>query len=183
MSGNQCQELTNPQTDTRTHTETCCSTHPTHSQRFERKMTRSGAARNMGLMRHSRTAMRSAFHPHTGRHAHTSYRNLSRGSVSFFTVSTICRNLSFKYTQTCMHTRTHFPSSLASTSITLRSSSLRFPSPLAMCSLINHHTVASLCVCVCVSVCATEDWRLGYGLRGNCACMQSHKPACLIAYS
>lgn len=92
---------------THTHTETCCSTHPTHSQRFERKMTRSGAARNMGLMRHSRTAMRSAFHPHTGRHAHTSYRNLSRGSVSFFTVSTICRNLSFKHTQTCKHTHTH----------------------------------------------------------------------------
>lgn len=56
-------------TETHTHTHTL--------QHIEREMTRSGAARNMGLMRHSRTVMRSAVHPparthpHAGRHAHT----------------------------------------------------------------------------------------------------------------
>ena len=80
-------------------------------------------------------------------------------------------------TYTHKHAQTHFPSSLASSSITLRSSSLllhllwRF-----FCSFINHHTLPSLCVCVCVR---EGGWEVVFGGLGVIvhACKVTYSPA------
>lgn len=84
-----CQEINVESSQTRrnTHTHTCCSsTYTTHSQRFERETTRSGAAHNMGLMRHSRTALLAVFHTpaHTHMHVEISLGAQSHSSSSFF---------------------------------------------------------------------------------------------------
>lgn len=122
--------------------------------------------RNMGLMRHSRTAVRCAVHlPARGRTpshgqegTHAARIEISLEVQSHFSPSqpfaSIRPSNAHKHST---HAQTHFSSSLASTSITLRSSSLRFPSPLAICSFINHDSVLLLCVCVraCV-LCRSE---------------------------
>lgn len=156
-------------------------------------MRRSGAAALHGLneaqqdcraRRSSPTCMQAHTLPRTGRHARRSHRDLSLEVQSHFSPSqplaSIRPSNAHKHNT---HARTHFSSSLASTSITLRSSSLRFPSPLAICSFINHHSALLLCVCAHV-LCA------GAGVRadsracvcvcvwvkvGSCACMQNHK--------
>lgn len=78
-------------------------------------MTRSGAARNMGLMRHSRTAVRCASRPtcaHTptqggkeDSHARTSVNPLHRGSISFF----LPGSNAYKHTHTHTHSRALLP--------------------------------------------------------------------------
>lgn len=77
-------------TDRRAQTRAHARTHAAALRRERREMTRSGAAHNMGLMRHSRTAVRSASRPTC---AHTPTRvgrltranaPLSQGSISLF---------------------------------------------------------------------------------------------------
>lgn len=133
----------------------------------KRAMTRSGAARNMGLMRHSRTAVRSASQPtcaHTptqGEEARARARTSPRGSISFFhRLST--GPPSNTHSRTHAHARCFLPSPLATTSITLISSSLRFSSPLAICSFINH--------CAALRrrrACASEGTQGSEGLEGG----------------
>lgn len=153
-------------------------------------MRRSGAAALHGLneaqqdcraQRSSPTCVQAHPLPRTGRHARCSHRDLSLEVQSHFSPSqpfaSIRPSNAHKHHT---HAQTHFSSSLASTSITLRSSSLRFPSPLAICSFINHHSALVLCV-------RAHVLRAGEGVRadlrvvcvwvkvGSCACMQNHK--------
>lgn len=119
--------------------------------------------RNMGLMRHSRTAVRCAVHPparertpsHEQEGTHAARMKISLDVQSHFSSSqpfaSIRPSNAHKHST---HAQTHFSSSLASTSITLRSSSLRFPSPLAISSFINHDSVLLLCECVSARPCA-----------------------------
>lgn len=112
--------------------------------------------RNMGLMRHSRTAARCTVHPparertpsHEQEGTHVARIEISLEVQSHFLPSqpfaSIRPSNAHKHST---HAQMHVSSSLASTSITLRSSSLRFPSPLAICSFINHDSVLLLCVC------------------------------------
>lgn len=120
-----------------------------------RETRRSGADAQHGLneaqqdcraLHSSPTCARAHTHPPTsgeaGRHARGRYRNLSLEVQSHFSPSqpfaSIRPSNAHKHGA---HAQAHFSSSLASTSITLRSSSLRFPSPLAICSFINHDSV------------------------------------------
>ena len=80
--GGACQEINVESSQTRRNTHTRCSTHTRSALRG--RMTRSGAAHNVGLMRHSRTATLAVFHTPADAHA---CGNLSRGSVSFLTTS------------------------------------------------------------------------------------------------
>lgn len=110
--------------------------------------------RNMGLMRHSRTAVRCTVHPPARERTPSHEREGTRAAgieislevQSHFSPSqpfaSIRPSNAHKHST---HAQTHFSSSLASTSITLRSSSLRFPSPLAICSFINHDSVRVRC--------------------------------------
>lgn len=127
---------------------------------FEREMTGSGAARNMGLMRRSRTALLSAFHTRARNgSSRLACRNIASRSPPqlppppppiFIPIPPSMASSSPLFPRSCKfflqmlinaHTGTQkaSPLSLAPTSIILRSSSLCSPSPLAMRSFINHH--------------------------------------------
>lgn len=145
-------------------------------------------------MRHSRTAVRGAVPPpackHTpshaqeGTHAARTEISLSRFNLIFHRLNRSPRSVLQTRINTTRTRNAHFSSSLASTSITLRSSSLRFPSPLAICSFINHHSALLLCARVCTGEGVRADLRVarGWVKVGSCACMQNHKLVCITAH-
>lgn len=192
-----CQEINAENSQTDRHADRKAAARSPHvrgaSRGRRREMRRSGAAALHGLneaqqdcraRRRSPTCVQAHTLPRTGRHARCSRRDLSLEVQSHFSPSqplaSIRPSNAHKHNT---HAQTHFSSSLASTSITLRSSSLRFPSPLAICSFINHHSALLLCACA-HGTCAGEGVRADLGVArvwvkvGSCARMQNHKLVC-----
>lgn len=147
---------------TRAHTAALC--------RERREMTRSGAAHTVGLMRHSRTAVRSASRAHLRAHAHSRGKTRARatrtpGSISLFPPVQTCTN-SRSRSRMPARPRCFLPSPLATTSITLISSSLRFSSPLAICSFTHHWAVLPTSVQARVQA-SVRTARIGFGGGGR----------------